>query len=287
MNEYIIGNPSHFDNYELDDQKSFSDDEFEKCYLSPFDMNSILSFDEQPEQNHEPNMSINEAIIINKQTSLNSLTKSSKSLNNKFIVVNKEEKTQIAIGKKIKREKKIFEEERRKYDPDNILLKVEVNFSNFIVAFLNFMVLKFSKNKGDKFVKISPKFKKNLTEENFAKNIEKTLAEIISQDISKKFKNYKSDHNKILCEEIQKDEKMKKILAQNYLKLFQEVYYPSNRKINLKSLFDIDEVIYLPENITMFKDKFKPNPRFTAFYIKKIQNIVNEKYFGGKLKFFS
>ena len=287
MKEYIIGNPFHFDNYELDDQKSFSDDEFEKCYLSPFDMNSILSFDEQPEQNHESNMPINEAIIINKQTSLNSLTKSSKSLNNKFIVVNKEEKTQIAIGKKIKKEKKIFEEERRKYDPDNILLKVEVNFSNFIVAFLNFMVLKFSKNKGDKFVKISPKFKKNLTEENFAKNIDKTLAEIISQDISKKFKNYKSDHNKILCEEIQKDEKMKKILAQNYLKLFQEVYYPSNRKINLKSLFDIDEVIYLPENITMFKDKFKPNPLFTAFYIKKIQNIVNEKYFGGKLKFFS
>lgn len=287
MNEYIIGNPSHFDNYKLDDQKSFSDDEFEKCYLSPFDMKSILSFDKQPEQNHEPNMSINEAIIINKQTSLNSLTKSSKSLNNKIIVVNKEEKTQIAIGKKIKREKKIFEEERRKYDPDNILLKVEVNFSNFIVAFLNFMVLIFSKNKGDKFVKISPKFKKNLTEENFAKNIDKTLAEIISQDISKKFKNYKSDHNKILCEEIQKDEKMKKILAQNYLKLFQEVYYPSNRKINLKSLFDIDEVIYLPENITMFKDKFKPNPGFTAFYIKKIQNIVNEKYFGGKLKFFS
>ena len=287
MNGYIIGNPFHFDNYELDDQKSFSDDEFEICHLSPFDMNSILSFDEQPEQNHEPNMSINEAIIINKQTSLNSLTKSSKSLNNKFIVVNKEEKTQIAIGKKIKREKKIFEEERRKYDPDNILLKVEVSFSNFIVVFLNFMVLKFSKNKGDKFVKISPKFKKNLTEENFAKNIEKTLAEIISQDISKKFKNYKSDHNKILCEEIQKDEKMKNILAQNYLKLFQEVYYPSNRKINLKSLFDIDEVIYLPENITMFKDKFKPNPLFTAFYIKKIQNIVNEKYFGGKLKFFS
>ena len=287
MNEYIIGNPSHFDNYKFDDQKSFSDNEFEKCYLSPFDMHSILSFDEQPEQNHEPNMSINEAIIINKQTSLNSLTKSSKSLNNKFIVANKEEKTQIAIGKKIKKEKKIFEEERRKYDPDNILLKVEVNFSNFIVAFLNFMVLKFSKNKGDKFVKISPKFKKNLTEENFAKNIDKTLAEIISQDISKKFKNYKSDHNKILCEEIQKDEKMKKILAQNYLKLFQEVYYPSNRKINLKSLFDIDEVIYLPENITMFKDKFKPNPGFTAFYIKKIQNIVNEKYFGGKLKFFS
>ena len=105
MNEYIIGNPSHFDNYGLDAQKSFSDDEFEKCYLSPFDMNSILSFDEQPEQNHEPNMSINEAIIINKQTSLNSLTKSSKSLNNKIIVVNKEEKTQIAIGKKIKREK--------------------------------------------------------------------------------------------------------------------------------------------------------------------------------------
>ena len=287
MKEYIIGNPSHFDNYELDDQKSFSDGEFEICHLSPFDMNSILSFDEQPEQNHEPNMSINGAIIINKQTSPNSLTKSSKSLNNKFIVVNKEEKTQIAIGKKIKREKKIFEEERRKYDPDNILLKVEVNFSNFIVAFLNFMVLKFSKNKGDKFVKISPKFKKNLTEENFAKNIDKTLAEIISQDISKKFKNYKSDHNKILCEKIQKDEKMKKILAQNYLKLFQEVYYPSNRKINLKSLFDIDEVIYLPENITMFKDKFKPNPLFTAFYIKKIQNIVNEKYFGGKLKFFS
>ena len=115
MNEYIIGNPSHFYNYELDDQKIFLDDEFEKCYLSPFDMISILSFDEQPEQNHEPNMSINEAIIINKQTSLNSLTKSSKSLNNKFIVVNKEEKTQIAIGKKRKREKKIFEEERRKY----------------------------------------------------------------------------------------------------------------------------------------------------------------------------
>ena len=286
---YSLGcNHSLFDCSELDEQKSFSDDiAIDMNYdSSSLNSNNNISPNLQPEQNKEEKSSINEP-VINKEACANSLTRPSQWPNNKFLIINKEDKIQGTIHKKRKRRIGVPEEKRRKYCPDDLLLKIEVNYINFIVVFLNFLLAKFRKNKGEKFIKISPEFKKNVAEENFAKNIDKTLAEVISQDASKKYKKYKANHNKILCDEIQKDEKMKKILNQSYLKLFQEVYYPSNRKINLKSLFGIDEVIYLPEDIEMFKDKFRPKPNFTDSYIRHIHNIANEIYFKRKLIFFS
>ena len=55
------------------------------------------------------------------------------------------------------------------------------------------------------------------------------------------------------------------MLNQNYLTLFQKVYYPSKREINLKKIYDIDEpsIIELPKEIKMFKDKV--NDKMVSF----------------------
>ena len=87
-----------------------------------------------------------------------------------------------------------------------------------------------------------------------------------------------------MCEEIGKFFQIKNILGQNFLKIFQEIHYPSKRKINLKKAVDIEQVIYLPEKVSMFKGKFNS---FDEDYTYKIQNMINDKFFNNQLKFFS
>ena len=190
----------------------------------------------------------------------------------------------VVLNKKSKREEK-KEENRRKYDPDNLLLKVGVHYINFLPIFLNYLLKKLSNYNGIGFLKIEPESKKNINRKKFNETLDKTIKDILAQNISKKYKNYPPDHNIKLCEEIEKNFPiMKNILEQNFLKIFQEIYYPSKREVNLKKVVDIEKVIYLPEKVSMFKDKFNS---FNEDYTYKIQNMINEKFFNNQLKFFS
>ena len=175
---------------------------------------------------------------------------------------------------------------RRKFDYDNILSKVEVHFTNFINDYLNFFIDTFDDGKKitERFIKISHECMNNKSKVKFNEIIQKKVVEVISQDISSKFKYYPKDYNKKLCERLEKEIPiMKKILEQNYLTLFKNVYFPSKRDINLDKIYGINKIIHLPKEIKMFKDKIKTFD--DEDYKIKMKKVVNEFYFEGKLKF--
>ena len=175
---------------------------------------------------------------------------------------------------------------RRKFDYDNILSKVEVHFTNFINDYLNFFIDTFDDGKKitERFIKISHECMNNKSKVKFNEIIQKKVVEVISQDISSKFKYYPKDYNKKLCERLEKEIPiMKKILEQNYLTLFKNVYFPSKRDINLDKIYGINKIIHLTKEIKMFKDKIKTFD--DEDYKIKMKKVVNEFYFEGKLKF--
>ena len=84
---------------------------------------------------------------------------------------------------------------------------------------------------------------------------EKKLYEILLFDISPKFTRSKIDHNKVLYENIKDLNIFKELLNQNYLTFFRNVYYKSEKKLNLiidgkKMTFDSnDEKLVTEKNI--------------------------------------
>ena len=189
--------------------------------------------------------------------------------------------------------KKKRENSRRKYDPDNIMSKLEVASNEFILDYLNQMIddLDVHKKIKIRFKKIEHALKKNVAKKKFKILCKKKISDIAFQNISGKYKHFETDNNLKLKEEIENNLPiMKKILDENYLTLFRNVYYPSKREINLKTMYGIDKTIYLSNKVKMFKDlikKLKDNEKEDEYYIDKFKKVVNEYYFEGKLKFFS
>ena len=168
---------------------------------------------------------------------------------------------------------------------DNISLMISVDYCNFIPNFVNFLLKIFNFKEENEFCKIDANLKKNITKKKHSIILNQKIKYLLSSKISNKYKRFDSKNNETLCERIIKEIPiMEKILDIDYLTFFQKVYFPSKREINLKDLYGIEKTIYLPKNIKMFKDKFS---QFDEESKERIYNVVNEKYFGGKMQFLS
>ena len=159
-----------------------------------------------------------------------------------------------------------------KTDMDNIITVVQINFINFIVDAINLLLLKHGIK--DQFIRISHKVKKNVKISNFENLKTKKLSDILLLQISPKFRSYEKDHNKHLLEAVKDMEEIKDILNENYLKFFQEVYYKSERIINING----KTISLFGKNLKMYKNKiaeFKDQE-----YVEIFDKYVNDKYFG-------
>ena len=160
----------------------------------------------------------------------------------------------------------------RKYDPDNIIIKNQAHYMNFIPEFKNCILKEFGIKR--KFKKIDYYFKKNPKFENFKKLKGKTLGDILQLRISGKYKKTNKNHNKNLYDEIKDLPVIKKILKENYMIFFKEVYYKSERKINLKK-YGSDKILTLSEDVKTFQDKvnsFK-DQKYAEIYKAMINQI--------------
>lgn len=171
----------------------------------------------------------------------------------------------------------------RKYQRDNILTKNQVHYLTYIIIFLNLSLKAF--NIKEEFKQLNYDLKKKVDFEFFIQLQNKTLAEIISMDISPKNKKFKANYNQLLCETIE-NKVIQKILKQNYLDFFKNVYYPSKKWINLKD-FGNEKDLYIvlddaKKQIT-YKDKvksFKEN-----YYAERYDQFVREHYSLYKIEF--
>lgn len=160
----------------------------------------------------------------------------------------------------------------RKYDPDNIIIKNQAHYMNFIPEFKNCILKGFGIKR--KFKKIDYYFKKNPKFKNFEELKGKTLGDILQLRISGKYKKTNKNHNKNLYDEIKDLPVIKNILKENYMIFFKEVYYKSERKINLKK-YGSDKILTLSEDIKTFQDKvnsFK-DQKYAEIYKAMINQI--------------
>lgn len=165
-----------------------------------------------------------------------------------------------------------------KFSHDNLLRKIQVHYISFIVSFMN-EILKIL-NYPQQFLKLSYSFKKNVNKRFVDSLKSKNLREILCNEISVKYRNKDKNSNILICEEIEKNEILSRILSDNYLKIFKNVYFQSNRIINLKD-YGLDKEIILSQNVKMYKDLLKDNEAFENYkeYQKNMDDCANQNFF--------
>ena len=176
-----------------------------------------------------------------------------------YFVDNSEDTKKEKTKKLLKRGKKRKDNEKNltfhdRNRTDNLLRKIQVHYLSFIVSYLNDILKNLNYKK--KFLKLNYKFKSNINK-NFVDSLKKkTIGDIISTEISVKYKNKDKNVNKALYEKIKDNDVLNKIFEDNYLKLFRQVYYKSRKKINLKE-YGLNKEIILSKNVKMVDDLLK------------------------------
>ena len=171
----------------------------------------------------------------------------------------------------------------RKFDRDDITIKNQVHYCNFIPEFFNFELENYGIN--GKFKKIDYQLKKKCNFNNFSELNGKKLYEILIMKASSRYKNIGENYNAKLYERIKDIPVIKNILNENYLTFFRSVYYPSGREINLKKYTDdnSDLIITLPMKIGKFMDKV--NTFKDQDYAEAYKKCVEELYLQKVAKF--
>ena len=171
----------------------------------------------------------------------------------------------------------------RKFNRDDITIKNQVHYSNFIPEFVNFELENYGIN--GKFKKIDHKLKKKCNFNYFNELNGKKLYEILIMKASSRYKNIGENYNAKLYERIKDIPVIKNILNENYLTFFRSVYYPSGREINLKKYTDdnSDLIITLPMKIEKFMDKV--NTFKDQDYAEAYKKCVEELYLQKVAKF--
>ena len=181
----------------------------------------------------------------------------------KFIAIekrsSKNESTQLTKKKRGRGKSTNLEKNDKihdKFSTDNLLRKIQVHYLTFIINFINIILKRL--NYEQRFFKLDYEIKKNVNKKYFDSLKNKTIGEILCNKISVKYKKQDENANKKIYAKIKDNEKLKKLLSENYLKIFKKIYYKSNKNINLKE-YGLDEEILLTKPVKMFKDLLKDN----------------------------
>lgn len=166
----------------------------------------------------------------------------------------------------------------RKFGRDNIITKNQDHFISYIIIVFNILLNFFGIK--DEAKDIDYKIKSNSNYDNFMELRQKTLGEIISNDITKKFKKLEKNYNAELVQKIMKKniEVINNFLNFNYLSFFRNFYYKNSKKIYLKDFGSKDDsyILLQDEKIT-FQDKI--NSFGDENYANVYKKVVEELYF--------
>ena len=193
-------------------------------------------------------------------------------INEKIFVIKKVKKDK-KVGRKRKGDFQKDEKVHSKYDKDNINRKVQVHFLNFLQNFVNEILIKFGFEK--RFLNIDYKHKKVVTKNNVESLKKKEIGQILSQNISTKYKNLyqinKEINHKLYLEVIE-IETLRKLLSEKYINIFRNIYYKNKRDLN-----DYGLNIQLSDNVKTYEDLLKKNIE-DSDYIEKLNNLVKYCY---------
>lgn len=161
-----------------------------------------------------------------------------------------------------------------KFSEDNIFVKVKTHYINFIISFLNCIFSHLNYNKG--LSKLTKGFKINIKKSNIESLNNKTIGDIISNEISIKYTTIddKINANKDIYEEIKNNPILSKILSENYLTFFKKFYYRTDSKVNLKD-YGLNKDIKFTKDVQNYKHLLlkkgvKEDNKYKMFIIEHI-----------------
>lgn len=165
-----------------------------------------------------------------------------------------------------------------KFRTDNLLRKVQNHYLNFIVSFLNEIL----QNLGfeEKLYFLNYKFKLNITKKNLYILSRENIGQILCNDISPKYLTKNKNINLIIIEKVKDNPVIKSILSENYLKIFKDIYYKSNRIINLK-YYGLNKIIILSKSIKMYQDLLELSNnsiKYDNYYIQRMNECVTRNF---------
>ena len=186
--------------------------------------------------------------------------------------IQKEDKTLFAVytdagrrGRKSLRIEGKYARKHDKYSDDNIKRKIIGHFINNILKYINRISLQ--NGYDEQLYKISSISKQKENKKNFLSLKNMKIEQILSQDISPKYK--KETNKKInadLIEKIKEEPNILKILSADFVKVFRELYY-----------YEKEAKLDLPKDIETYKDLVNKNKN-DSLYIKRLDECIH-KYF--------
>ena len=284
----------HYNNQSPDEKSNFiSDATYHN--LDSFSISNYLHKDSN-NNNEYSDTSSNSFNFRNRTISLNDLSfifiKTKNSIDEtEEDIVNVEENERQNIAKKdifkIKRllqrgrKRKVKEEKRknnrihRKNDIDNLLIKIQAHFLNFLINLTNdILKAEFGKDTSYNFKKIPYYIKKNVKYDFFHKLKNSSIEDILQMEISKKFKTFDKDINKETFNNIYGSSNwLDDFLKMKYTEAF--IFYYSNIKAPLHKITFKDKEIILSSKTKSFYYLLKKNDMIK----KDLIIIVNKVYF--------
>ena len=189
-------------------------------------------------------------------------------------------KVQSYLEKKKNRNEKIIGKNKnvhKKFRNDNIIRKIKINYINFIIKFMNLILMALSKKNGIKFdsqfYNLEHDYKNKISKKSFNSFLKQTIKDVfIKSKISSHYKVKDKNSNIETCNKIEKEIKLKDlsiILNKNILFFFDKIYKKERKKeynLNELGLFDLKFV--LPEDIELYEDLLTKNEKIEENFNK-------------------
>ena len=167
-------------------------------------------------------------------------------------------------------------------DEDNVLTKIQVHFSNFLISFLNDCIFTYKKDennnaKFDNFSKLDYRIKSKISSKHFNKMKNSTIYDILKETpISSKYKTQQKCFNEIILKKLDKIPWFNQLFQMNFLDLFHRYYI--NVKKEVKKVFVIDREITLTSKTKTYYFLLEKNPKIKKEIIKAIENNYKVNY---------
>lgn len=199
-----------------------------------------------------------------------------------FKVSKSDEINDTTLLKHKKRGRKSNSEEEKeknhdKFSPDNIQRKIQVHYQTFILDFVNDILESLGNRK--KFLNISYESKKIVNKNQFNLLKNSTIGDIISKQISDKYKKVDKDYNSNLHKYLKTYKFLENIFNINYLTFFRMFYMKNEKIVDLK-IFGIEKVITLSDKTETYYDNLENlKKEEDEKYIKEFEKCLKNNYF--------
>ena len=139
----------------------------------------------------------------------------------------------------VKKAKLFVNKKHNRADFDNLQTKIQVHFINFLINFINDIAHTIFNSNNISFKDINYQAKKKINHSYIINIFQKPIKDIITEDITKKYKTLKKqlDYNKKLYNQLTEHSKwFKDFLEKKYIDFFHLYYYNKNKPLDIVTI---------------------------------------------------